>query len=99
MKKLVTAIALVMTSGFVLATDQAVIDQYNKSCVACHASGAAGAPKTGDADAWNVRLSEKGMETMVANAKNGINAMPPKGMCFDCSDEDFQALIEHMMQP
>jgi cytochrome c5 len=22
--------------------------------------------------------------------------MPPKGMCMDCSAEDFKALIEHM---
>ncbi|CAN0342134.1 unnamed protein product [Chrysoparadoxa australica] len=39
------------------------------------------------------------MDVLVANAKNGIRAMPPTGMCFDCSDEDFKALIEYMAKP
>jgi cytochrome c5 len=28
-----------------------------------------------------------------------MNAMPPKGMCFDCTDEEYQALIEYMAAP
>jgi cytochrome c5 len=68
---------------------------YNKTCVACHASGAAGAPKTGAAEQWAPRLA-KGMDTLVANAIKGVNAMPPKGMCFDCSEADMKALIEFM---
>lgn len=68
---------------------------YNKSCIACHASGAAGAPKTGDVAAWTPRLA-KGMDKLVASAKTGINAMPPKGMCMDCTDAEFKALIQFM---
>lgn len=68
---------------------------YNKSCVACHATGAAGAPLSHDTAAWSARL-EKGMDVLLQNAINGINAMPAKGMCFDCSEEDFKALIEFM---
>ena len=41
----------------------------------------------------------KGMEALVASVSNGMNAMPPKGMCFDCSDEDYMALIEYMAKP
>jgi cytochrome c5 len=74
------------------------MDKYNKSCVVCHATGAANAPKTGDAAAWAPRL-EKGMEALVASVSNGLNAMPPKGMCFDCTDEDYQAMIEFMAKP
>lgn len=69
---------------------------YNQSCIACHASGAAGAPKTGDAAAWKARADEKGMDKLVANARDGIGAMPPKGMCMDCTDEEFKGLIEFM---
>ena len=38
----------------------------------------------------------KGMDTMVQSVEKGMNAMPPKGMCFDCSAEDYKALIEFM---
>ena len=70
-------------------------DRYNKTCAVCHASGAAGAPKTGDAAAWAPRL-EKGMDALVASVDKGMNAMPPKGMCYDCSADDYKALIEYM---
>ncbi len=68
---------------------------YNQSCIACHASGAAGAPKTGDAAAWKPRL-EQGMDTLLKHTKEGLNAMPPKGMCMDCTDDEFKALINYM---
>ena len=41
----------------------------------------------------------KGTDALVASVVNGMNAMPPKGMCFDCSNEDFKALIEYMATP
>lgn len=91
----VTSVVALCFAGQVWSADQAVVDQYKKTCAVCHGSGAAGAPKTGSAELWAPRL-EKGMETLVDHAKNGFNAMPPKGMCFDCSDDDFKALIEYM---
>lgn len=72
--------------------------QYQASCFACHFSGAAGAPKTGDVAAWEPRLA-KGMDVLVASVKNGMNAMPPTGLCATCSDEEYQALIEFMAAP
>ena len=92
MKKL-TVIALSMIAMGAFA--EADMDKYNKSCGVCHNTGAANAPKTGDAAAWAPRL-EKGMDALVQSVNNGLNAMPPKGMCFDCSDDDYKALIEHM---
>ena len=35
----------------------------------------------------------------VESVDKGMNAMPPKGMCFDCSADDFKALIEYMVAP
>jgi cytochrome c5 len=32
------------------------------------------------------------------NAINGINAMPPRGTCADCSDDEIKAAIEHMTE-
>jgi cytochrome c5 len=71
---------------------------YMMSCFACHSTGAAGAPKVGpgNADAWASRI-EKGMDAVVANAINGLNSMPPKGLCFTCSDEDLAALVSYMV--
>ena len=71
---------------------------YMASCFACHSTGAAGAPKVGEgnAEAWAPRL-EKGMDAVVANAINGLNTMPPKGLCFTCTDDDLAALVEYMV--
>jgi cytochrome c5 len=69
---------------------------YNTKCMACHATGAAGAPKVGDAAAWTAKL-EKGLDQVVANAVSGINAMPPKGMCMECSESDIRAIAEYMI--
>ena len=96
MKKVMFAALLAASAG---ATSVAVAEpdmgKYNKSCAVCHAAGVAGAPKTGDAQAWAPRM-EKGMDAMLLSVKNGLNAMPPKGMCFDCSDEEYRELINYM---
>lgn len=69
---------------------------YMQSCWACHNSGAAGAPKVGDAAAWAPRAA-KGIDVLVANSIAGINAMPAKGMCFTCTNDDLKALVEYMV--
>ena len=69
---------------------------YNSSCAACHATGAAGAPKLGDTAAWAPRIAQ-GMDALVSNAINGLNAMPPKGLCMTCSDADLKAAVEYMV--
>jgi cytochrome c5 len=38
----------------------------------------------------------QGMELMVKHVTEGFNAMPPKGLCMDCTAEDYQAVIEWM---
>ncbi|WKD49648.1 c-type cytochrome [Microbulbifer spongiae] len=70
---------------------------YNASCFTCHAAGVAGAPKLGDVAAWAPRIA-KGMETLYSNAINGINAMPPKGLCMDCSDDEIKATVDYMVE-
>ena len=70
---------------------------YNTSCMSCHNTGAAGAPKLGDAAAWAPRIAA-GKDSLMANAVNGLNAMPPKGLCMDCSDEEMMAVVDYMVQ-
>jgi cytochrome c5 len=70
---------------------------YTQSCAACHNSGAAGAPRMGNAADWSARL-EKGMDVLVEHTINGFNnVMPPKGMCFTCSDDDLKALVQYIL--
>lgn len=69
---------------------------YNTSCFACHGTGVAGAPKVGDPGVWASRM-ENGLDAMVSNAINGINAMPPRGTCMDCSDEEIQTTVQYML--
>lgn len=98
MKKLLlvsSLVSLLITSMAAQSAEQVLIDRYTKSCSICHTSGVAGAPKSGDVAAWAPVL-EKGMDTLVVSVEKGLNAMPPKGLCFDCSADDFKALIEYM---
>jgi cytochrome c5 len=49
-------------------------DVYKAQCSACHATGAAGAPKFGDAGAWGARIKQ-GFDTLVNSALKGKGAM------------------------
>ena len=69
---------------------------YQRNCMACHTTGAAGAPKIGDAAAWAPRIA-KGMDTIMTNATKGINAMPPKGLCMTCSDDEMKSVVEYIL--
>lgn len=68
-----------------------------KVCTNCHGSGLLGAPKVGDKADWGKRAKEQGgLDGLLAKAISGINAMPPKGTCADCSDDELKAAIHHM---
>ncbi|QEP44585.1 cytochrome c5 family protein [Ectothiorhodospiraceae bacterium BW-2] len=69
---------------------------YQASCFACHATGAAGAPLLGNVEAWAPRIA-LGMEALLATAISGKGAMPPRGTCGTCSDDDLMAAIEYMV--
>lgn len=76
-------------------TAQAIYDQY---CASCHNSGLMGAPKKGDADDWAARVSQ-GDAVLAKHAIEGFNAMPAKGTCMDCSDDEIVAAINYMINP
>jgi len=69
---------------------------YQMSCNACHGTGAAGAPMLGDVGAWEARM-EKGMDALMSNVINGVGAMPARGICMTCSDDDLQAIVNYML--
>lgn len=68
---------------------------YTASCAACHGSGAAGAPKTGDKAAWSARIAQ-GNDKLLEHALKGLNAMPAKGGCADCTDEEIRKVVDFM---
>lgn len=71
---------------------------YKQSCSTCHSIGVAGAPKFGDREAWAPRLA-KGIDVLYASVINGLApGMPARGMCFTCSDEDLNAIVDYMVE-
>lgn len=66
---------------------------FNTVCAACHATGAAGAPKAGDAAAWAPRIAQ-GKDTLYKHALGGFNMMPPKGTCGNCSDDEIKSVVD-----
>lgn len=69
---------------------------YQAVCSACHATGAAGAPKVGDEGAWKPRV-DQGMDGLMQSVVNGKGAMPPRGGG-QASDEELRKAIAFMLQ-
>ncbi len=69
---------------------------YDAACMACHAAGVAGAPKTGDKAAWAPRL-KTGKDALYVAAIKGKGAMPAKGGNASLSDADIKAAVDYLM--
>jgi cytochrome c5 len=88
---------------FMVSASAALADgkaTYDSVCFACHATGAAGAPKVGDKAAWSDRIA-KGIDTLKKHANEGFKGnsgfMPAKGGRADLSDADVGAAVEYMV--
>ena len=68
---------------------------FNQACFACHGTGLNGAPVVGDAYDWQERL-EKGGSVLLENTLQGMNNMPPRGACTDCSDAEIAAAVQYL---
>lgn len=69
---------------------------YDTACMACHAAGVAGAPKTGDKQAWALRL-KSGNAALYTAALKGKGAMPAKGGNAALSDDAVKAAVDYML--
>lgn len=69
---------------------------YAATCKMCHEAGVGGAPKMGDKAGWKPRIGQ-GMDTLHHNAIAGIRAMPPKGTCMSCSDDEIKAAVDFIV--
>ena len=67
----------------------------NTFCVACHISGVAGAPRIGNKVDWQPR-QDKDLTELLASVTNGLNAMPAKGLCANCSEQELENAVRYM---
>jgi cytochrome c5 len=70
---------------------------YQAVCSACHATGAAGAPKFGNSGDWAPRIAQ-GYDTLWQTALTGKGAMPPRGGTSpdDYSDYEIGLAVAYM---
>lgn len=91
---IIAAAAVLSIAGHANAADGKAV--YTSACALCHATGAMGAPKTGDKARW-VPLIKSGMDTLYKNTINGKNAMPPKGGKSGLTDDNVKAALDYMV--
>jgi len=87
-------------TGVVLPIPKDGAQAYEQVCSACHGLGIAGAPKAGDAAAWQPRLA-KGKSVLYDHALHGFTGssgtMPAKGNRLDIPDAIIEQGVDHMM--
>ncbi|MEO0574305.1 MAG: c-type cytochrome [Pseudomonadota bacterium] len=95
-KKAAAAIAVVEPVKEELTGSQV----YNNACGACHTGGIGGAPKLGDASAWETRVAQ-GLDILRQHAVEGYQGsagyMPAKGGNLALSDEEVHRAIDYMV--
>ena len=73
---------------------------FETVCAACHAAGIAGAPRFGDAAAWQPRIAQ-GKDVLYRHSLEGFQGqagfMPPKGGRPDLSDDSVRAGVDYMI--
>ena len=70
---------------------------YQRNCFSCHGTGAGGAPTLDDRAGWDAR-TKQGIDVLSTNVVEGLNGtMPPRGMCFSCSDDELKAIVRYML--
>ena len=71
---------------------------YDAVCFACHAPSnvMVSSPKAGDTREWERRLASSGLDQLTRHATLGIGAMPAKGGCSDCTENQLREAIRFM---
>ena len=89
---LVAAILPAVAAAAQLTGRQVVEEQ----CIACHGAGLEGAPRIGDAKAWQPRAA-RGLSSLTKNALAGVRKMPPHGGKLALTDLEIKRAIAYMV--
>ena len=84
------------TPAAAIAIDEAGEKIYKQYCFACHLTGVAEAPKTGDTEAWAARAAT-GFDALFTSVVNGKGAMPPRSGFPHLSDDELKAGIRYLL--
>ena len=69
-----------------------IVEHYCANCHAIKPMIPIGAPRIGQSTDWEPRL-KRGFDVIFKHTDEGLNAMPPRGGCFECSDEQLKLAI------
>ncbi len=70
---------------------------YQQTCSVCHELGQLGAPVTGNREQW-VPIISKNFDELFINTYQGLNNMPPKGGCNQCTGSEIKAAVKYMVK-
>jgi cytochrome c5 len=95
---LILALAMWFAPGNSAAqnTERSGKEVVDAVCIACHGTGANGAPKIGDKKAWS-KLASRGLTGLSQSALKGIRNMPPHGGNLTLTDTEVERAITYMV--
>lgn len=73
---------------------------FKEFCTSCHGKEPiidVPAPRIGDKKAWKVRKNG-GMKMLLKMTTEGVGAMPARGGCFECSDNQLEEAIKYILK-
>jgi cytochrome c5 len=79
-----------------LAAERGGDEVFKTTCTVCHATGVSGAPRFGSKDDWKPRIAQ-GKQILYQHVLKGYKAMPAKGTCATCSDQEIKRAVDYMV--
>lgn len=73
-----------------------IVQHYCANCHALKPKIPLGAPRIGQESDWQPRL-QQGMVRLFQHTDEGFGAMPARGGCFECTDQQLRLAIAAMM--
>lgn len=73
---------------------------FKEFCGACHAKQPTidvHAPRVGDKEMWQIRR-QMGMDMLLKITVDGVGAMPARGGCFECNDQQLRETIRYILK-
>lgn len=90
------AAALAALASLSAHADRSGKEVVDRVCSVCHGTGVDGAPKIGNAKAWEPR-AKRGLSSLTASAIEGVRKMPPHGGSPSVTDLELRRAITYMV--